>query len=412
MNNIGLNRIAFYGFSFFIMICYILPQIQVYIDTVTLAFISLSFSVAFIFRTNSIEIGHIVRTIIPYILLMFLVAIPFQLVRGFLYPSYLFWNSIFPALLCHKIIKRGEFGWALFLLCSSFIVLGIVLYNTTGALAENENIMRSLTSGKNEEEFYILMKSQGVGGYGIAYSSGMLTVFFASLALYFRKIRTNNILIFISIFVCLIFAWFSYNAQFTTLIIITLLSIGVSLLYYSKSAAWRALLVIGIVTIFAFLPLIVQFLIQDNIDNSIGAHMQEIYDRYWGSGTVEEDIRALYRKECFVHYIQSPIWGQNTTGEVHWIYSHAHSSLLSILLATGLIGLISYYKSLHKAYNMLITNFSIDCRKIIFWPQVAYFLMLSYFNSSMAIELYWTLFLLIPLTVLLLKKRLSLDKCY
>lgn len=383
---------------------------QVYIDTVKLAFISLTFSIAFIFRANSKWVGNIMKTIIPYVLLMFLVAIPFHFVRGFLYPSYLFWNSIFPALLCYEIIRRGDYRCAIFLLSSSFIVLSIVLYNTIGALSENENIMRALTSGNNEEEFYTLMKAKGVGGYGIAYSAGMLTVFFASLALYLKNIGSNKILLSISALACLIFAWFSYNAQFTTLIIITLLSIFISLLHYSKSLSWRLLLIFGIAIIFALLPLIVKLLIQDNIDNSIGAHMQEVYDRYWGNGNVEDDIRAVYRKQCLEHCIQSPIWGQNTTGKVHWIYSHAHSSLLSILLATGLIGLISYYKSLYKAYKLITTNFSKICKKIIFIPQVAYFMMLSYFNSSLAVELYWTLFVLIPLTVFLLQKQIYLNK--
>lgn len=372
---------------------------QVFVNTVTLAFLSLGFSIIFIFPNSTSIAGKSLKRIIPYVLIMFIIAIPGQLVRGFLYPFYLFWNCLFPALLCAEIIKRKDIKLSLFLLLSSFAVLCFVLYKTSIQLSEDDVIMRSMTSGNNEEEFYTQMKLMGIGGYGIAYSSGMLATFFASFALFKKKSRSNKNLYLFCIFMFGLFAWFSYKAQFTTLIVITIVSIGISLMHYSKKVSWRFFLILLICAIFFVLPYIIQFVIQDNIDNSIGAHLQEVYDRYWGNGVVEDDIRAVYRGECFRFFLNSPIWGQDTTGAVNWIYSHSHSSFMSILLASGIIGVCSYYSSLYTAYSYLVSDNSDLCKKIVFRAQIAYYLMLSYFNSSSAIELYWCLFLIIPLSV-------------
>lgn len=380
---------------------------QVFVDTVTLAFLSLAFSAIFIFPNSFIKVGVSLKYIIPYVAIMFFIAVPGQLVRGLMYPFYLFWNCLFPAILCAEIIKRKDIKWKIFLLLSSFTVLCFVIYKTSIQLSENDAIMRAMTSGNNEEEFYSSMKLMGIGGYGTAYSSGMLAAFFAATALYIKKTNENKKIYTICILLFAIFAWFSYKAQFTTLIVITTVAIGMSFMFYSEKTSWRIMLIVLLGFIIFMLPSIVQFIIQDNLDNSIGAHLQEVYNRYWGSGAVEEDIRAVYRGQCFRYFLGSPIWGQDTTGAINWIYTHSHSSFLSILLATGIIGIFSYYLSLYKAYRHIISNNTDLCKKIIFRSQIAYFLMLSYFNSSMAIELYWCLFLIIPLSINLLNIKIA-----
>lgn len=409
MTRQDISNILFYPLSAFIMTCYILPQMQAIVDTVSLAFITLIFAIIFIFGPNGKPAANILTTAIPYIALMFVIAVPFQFIRGLLYPTYLFWNSIFPAILCIEILRRQDYKWALFLLISSFIVFGFVLSNTTEVMNENDNIMRTMTATETGGEFYQEMKLKGVGGYGTAYSAGMLTVFFVSLALYGIVNKARNILVFLLLGGAIIFAWFSYKAQFTTLIIITALSIIVSMWFFKKSVIWRFFFIICGIAIIYILPDIILLMIQDNTDNAVGMHLRDLYAENWGGGASTEDVRALYREICFDEFLNSPVWGQNTTGRLHWIYTHSHSSLLSILLATGIIGLFFYYKSLYKAYKYLIIWFSDKCKRTIFLPIIIYFMLLSYYNSSMAIELYWCMFLIIPLTAFVFVKQSRAD---
>lgn len=390
---LGLNNIIFLSYSLLIACCYLLPQLQYFVRVQELAILTLIFFMLFSIKEIGIKSISILKWNIPFILIFFIVSKNFDWKYGLFHPFLMLWVTIFPAFLYKTIESRGLKFEKYFLLISILILASSVMLNTISMMEENPTIARAMTSGLTDEDYVTEMKLMGVGGYGISYSSGLL-----ALCTITTFLNTSNLLTKIfSAFFSLLFLYMAFNAQFTTLIIITITCIGVLLFYSSKNILHKWIYFILFIIFFFITPTILQELIIIYGDSPVSQHLIELYNKLTGTGAIVETQRNAYQSNCLSLMFESPIWGHNVDGEYHYLFTHSHSTILGYGLATGVVGVFFYMATLIKTFKLSVSNIGEKLLNKFFFPIILYYILLSYFNPTNSLEINFVFFLVIPL---------------
>lgn len=375
---------------------YILPSIRVNFDYTSLAIITLVFYAVYIFKKEKITpIKIIIVNLLPYMLLMFLIARNMDFKMGFLHPLLTSWCMLFPGILCHNIIKRDNNLELYSIGIVSFSMLLYVISNTIGAFAESTDIMRELTASTMDENIRLEYVMANIGGYGVAYGCGAIVVMLFTILVKHKFYRKQSILLYASI---AFFSYFVLNAQFTTLLLLTLFCTILSLYYsdYGQKHKCR-LVVLGFVLIF-LMPLCMDLLAQLYNGTTIGDKLIRMNSAISGGHVSEASgERSLNQIKALKLFFESPIFGNNILSDFSNanIYHESHSTFLGVACSTGIIGLISYYSTYWSVIKPLFREYSGTDKNYI--AIVLYFFLFSILNPSESTEASWIIFMVVPL---------------
>lgn len=386
---------------------YILPSVRIYFDYTNLAIITLAFYAFFIYKKENVKpIKNIVANLFPYMLLMFLVARNWDFKMGFLHPLLTSWCMLFPGVLCHNIIKRDNkielYTIALF----SLSLLLYVMNNTIGAFSESTDIMRELTASTMEDSLRLKYVMANIGGYGIAYGCGAVVVMLFTILV---KHKFNTKYTFLLYAIIGYFSYFVLNAQFTTLLLLTIFCTILSIYYsdYGQKHKIR-LFVIGFMLII-LAPLCMQLLAQLYNGTTIGDKLVRMNLAISGGNVSEASgERSLNQIKALKLFLESPLWGNdilNNFTNVN-IYHESHSTFLGVACSTGIIGLISYYSTYWSVIKPLFQEYSGKNKNYI--AIVLYFFLFSILNPSESTEACWIIFMIVPLVYFISDKKMNI----
>lgn len=389
------KSVLYYIFAALLIAMYLLPQVQIYLNLVQMAILSFLFSAIFIFTKYSVKnFFDIMKWSIPFLIIMFIVAFQFDFKYGLVHPYMQMWNMVFPAILAIDFINNGKKKYNKIFLLYTLLLYCFVGFQTIKQFELHPDIARAMTSGNTDEEFVNEMKKLGVGGFGVAYSSGLVAISSLAVILLFEINKFQKLSLMV---LCVFALYFSYNAMFTTLILIVSFSLCILLFNYKQSFSYRTFVILAGIILLLMLPAIFKYMIENNMNNAVGNHFSQLYDEIWGSGYNRASLRTIYRDMCVDKFLNSPFWGNDTTGEMHYLYTHSHSTFWGLAIATGLIGIISYFGTLYKSFKLTMLEGNSYQYRVLYLPIIVFYVLLSYFNPSNALEICLTIFFIIPL---------------
>lgn len=392
-SRIGLSNIIFITCSTFIVACYLLPQVQLFVRIQELALLTFVFYVVFCQKQLGFSPLCVLKWFIPFVLIYFMVSKSFSLKYGFFHPILLLWSCIFPVFMYKAIESRNNTVEKKTILICSLIIFIYVIVKTISMMQVDPTIARAMTSGLTDEDYVLQMKLLGIGGYGISYASGLLAL--SSLSVYLSS--TSSKMKYGSLVSFLFFMYMVFNAQFTTLIILTVLCIGTMLFLNSKSKSEKVLWIFLTIIVVCLVPMIIQQLISLYGDSPVTWHLEELCNKLTGVGVVEESQRDVYRSQIISLMLESPFWGHNVDGQYAYLFTHSHSTILGYGLATGFVGGYFYIVTYIKSFRYAVSHYSATLMKMSFFPVVIFYVLLSFFNPTNSIEINFVFFLLVPL---------------
>lgn len=386
-----------------IIMMYIIPHIKTYLPINILAILTFIYSLFYIFpniRTNICR--RIILSLAPFIFIMFTVTWNFDFHYGALLTITNMWNFLFPGFLLMALLARNNDFDTNFLLLFSFVMVLYVMYNSYLGMQENEAIMRSLANGNIDEDIKNYYMSKGVGGYGFSYSLGLIT-----LALFSSSILTKHQYKYIALAFFLIFFIFIINTKYATLLICTCIVFFIIILMHLKTMFARFILLLMLPIFYLVLGEVFHILLEIIGDSVLTDRLNEVYHALWGMGVSSDSdmaSRANYRSQCIDYIIESPLWGNDTTRELRFLYTHSHSTLWSHFLGTGIIGLYSYLYSFWITLNYCYGDQKNRNRLLFIVPSFIFFVLISFFNASEFTEISLVLLFINPLIYKTLKK--------
>lgn len=395
----------------FLQVCYLLPVMQIYFNVQTVVYISIFFTI--IFCHDKISLSVIYRTLLillPYYLIMFFIARPGDAKYGFLHPILLSWHVVFPAILALQLLLRGRRYEILFVLTTFLIIVLYVLFQSFNEMETNDVILREMTSGNTDEEYKLLMMNENVGGFGFSYMCG--GAFLCCLANFlFIKTRYKTMRVALLVLI-VIFAVFITRAQFTTLLLLSIVGVGYIIFINIGNFKWRLAFLVLIAPLSSVLiPLFISMLVDYFQGTVVGDHLHLFYNSLMGNGEGDNyaTSRVQLRSDALQQIMQSPFWGQNVMVQpARYLFSHSHTSVLSYLIATGLIGTISYFYALWVVIRPTTQLFSRKAFLHVVVPFIGYYVVLAFYNPVEAPEMSWAFFCIFPLMTLLINTKVVL----
>ena len=142
-----------------------------------------------------------------------------------------------------------------------------------------------------------------------------------------------------------------------------------------------------------------QFLANLYSDTTIGDKLIKFNESMFGGGDITRvsGQRSKFQIDSFKLFLTSPIWGVNITDNLMnaAIYGASHSTMLGVACSTGIIGLLSYYKTYWVVMKPIFKVY--DGNDKLYIALVSYFFCFSIFNPSESTEACWIIFLIAPL---------------
>lgn len=377
------------------MLLYIVPQIKVFISYDRLAIVSFVFIALFVRWTDCNHIIRVFLCALPYCLLMFIVARQGDFKYGFVHPLMTLWLLVFPIFLTTVVVDRNNRKEMMIIFVSSLVVLLVSLILGISEFSDNQDALRALASGLDEDYAHYLTQ-KGVGGFGATYSTGGLLVACILTLKFSLKKTTKIILVVLSLFL----GYYILNAQFATLIIITFFS--AVYFFYSTANSSRqrfAIFVIGclfVIIMPSFMQLIVDFLGDTTVGNKFNQMDIALFEGGGGISNVSGQ-RSKFQLDVLRLFLHSPIWGNSlSTGNNAVIEYSSHSTILSVMACTGLIGLFSFYFTFRSCIKYMMKKGCIN--QTFYNPVIFYLVLFSVFNPiTGSLEAMWCFFVIIPL---------------
>lgn len=397
MHNISISSFVYIVAVSIFSAIYILPSVRIFFDYVSLAMVSCLFYVIFIYKKDKfLSISRIFINLLPYMIISFLVAKPMDFKMGFLHPLLTTWCMLFPGVLCKDILEKGD---KLVSRSIAFITMSMfmyVVYNSINALIKSPDILREIAGNILEKEILLQYILSNVGGYGLAYGAGSVIIL---LIIVIERKPSNKLFKYVLFILLAIVSYFVFNAQFTTLLFLTIICVVISL-YYSDYGQRNKLFLIFLTIIFVlFIPLLLQFTATIYEGTTIGYKLDRFINAIFGSGNTIEASGARSESQfaALKLFIDSPIWGSNISSNVFNadVYMSSHSTLLSVACSTGLIGLISYYKTYFGVIIPVFRDYFGKGNQYL--SIIIYFFFFSLFNPSESTEACWIIFMIVPL---------------
>lgn len=376
---------------------YILPSIRILFDYVTLALVTFLFYGLFVFKYENITpIKTLVKNILPYMLLYFLIARFGDFKMGFLHPLLTAWCMLFPGILCQNVINRNNINEAKIIALLTMSMLVYVVYNTIDAFSVSPDVMRELTAGTLDETVQLQYMLSNVGGFGVAYGSGAIVVLLATLLV--NKQRDIKVKC-ITYILLAYFIYFVFNAQFTTLLFLTVFCTLLSLFFSDYGQQHKVQLISISIVSFLLIPVFLTFAASLYEGTTIGEKLLRFNNAIFGGGNVVEASgeRSKSQLNTLKLFLDSPFWGSDVTYSTQnsSIYGSSHSTMLGVACATGIIGLISYYKTYWAIMKPIFKSYVGNGKQYI--ALVLYFFCFSFFNPSESTEACWIMFMVVPL---------------
>lgn len=397
MQQSKINSILYILAVIFLSAIYLLPVVRNDFDYTKLAIILFVFYAVFIFKTERFKpIITMVTNLLPYMFMSFIVAKGGNFKLGFLHPLLVTWCMLFPAILCRDIIERGNKRELVSIAVVTLMMLLYIIYNTIGALAESPDVMRQITAASTLDENILLSYvEENIGGFGVAYGSGALVILLVTFVVNKELSGWTKIVIYLLLGYSL---YFVLNAQFTTLLFLVIFCSIVSTYFSEYGRRHKIQLVyIGLMLLIC-IPSLFQLLANLYEGTTIGERLIRFNESIFGEGDVTEmsGKRSKFQIEAFLLFLRSPIWGSDVTYDVvnATTYVSSHSTMLSVACSTGLIGLISYYKTYWSFLKPIYKDYSGSGKQYV--ALVVYFFCFSFFNPSETTEACWIMFLIVP----------------
>lgn len=383
----------------FLLACDILPFVQMQMNMVQRAGLNFVFLMVYVFPKQGFKtfLGVSLR-LLPFILVSFFISREENFKYGMIHPYMLFFTMISPVFISIDLIRRNNKKEILIVFISLCFMLLFVLISSFIELLINPAVLREMTAiSVTDEEYMTSMKTKGIGGFGIAYGAGILLL---SLLTSYNSIRRKSVKILLLVVMCFL-AVFIINANFTTLLLITLMSVFVYLYLNNKSNLYRFGLCFLLGLFVLILPAILVYAIDYYGDTSTARHLNDILMSITGKGNIESE-RSIYTYTLWNRIIESPLWGHNINhSKEAFLYANSHSTFLGYFFSTGLIGLISYYAALWFIVKKLILHIQVPAKSICVMS--IYYLLLAYFNPSESIEVSVCIFFFFPLLHVLIR---------
>ena len=191
--------------------------------------------------------------------------------------------------------------------------------------------------------------------------------------------KITRILLWGGIVVC---GYIVLQAHFTTLLGLCIASITL-ILYISTENPFAKLIYILVALL---LLLAVQPLMRTVIDyyqgSAVAGHLQDLYASWF-----EGEKYHSYRNEYFMNgvnlFLTSPLLGVNVTlPENQFTYIASHSTMLGVATRSGIIGCFCYFYTYWVAVKDRVFECPSPQRFRIYFPLIAYFLILSLLNPT------------------------------
>ena len=345
---------------------------------VEIALLTVVYAVCF-FRSQIPYIWRMIPPMLIYGLMCFLFGMPFQFKLGFLHPIMTLWIWVFPILMTTCLFERQSRKERNVIIAYNLILLLVVIIATAKAMLVFPDVMRMLTAGTTEKAFSQSMTQMNVGGFGIAYGCGAILLVLVALLTNFTLNKITRILLWGGIVVC---GYIVLQAHFTTLLGLCIASITL-ILYISTENPFAKLIYILVALL---LLLAVQPLMRTVIDyyqgSAVAGHLQDLYASWF-----EGEKYHSYRNEYFMNgvnlFLTSPLLGVNVTlPENQFTYIASHSTMLGVATRSGIIGCFCYFYTYWVAVKDRVFECPSPQRFRIYFPLIAYFLILSLLNPT------------------------------
>lgn len=258
-----------------------------------------------------------------------------------------------------------------FFTCFIFTI-SIILYKTLNMLAENKWIARILARSKTQDTLEIRMyRLQNIGGFEFSYMMGIVTI-----CLVWTVLTTKNKLIkIICIFATIISYYYIIQTMYTTLLILTTISILLLFIFNIRNKVIKLISVIIFFLLILGLSSFFEFLSNVFTDSLLSIKFSQMHDTLITGEISSLGSRPQHMLDALKNWIHSPIIGGYNIGNKN------HSTIIGLLEKNGLVGLGSYIFLFYKSWKIL--KFNLRCRgynNLLLNIVFIYILLLSFFN--------------------------------
>ncbi len=281
------------------------------------------------------------------------------------------------------------------LLVSSAVFLYVLLV-TVKELSVTPTVTRMLASGVEDDPYLNEMRQKNVGGFGFCYAIGMLVPYVAikSAQAYGAKKVGYLALLATLIFFCL-------YSQYTTLLIMSIVSCVIIFVIYSKNIFTKFVLIfLGIIALIAMMP-IFKFLALNLPFQSLSYHFRLLYES--STSDTEVTARTMFTKTCLELFIKHPFFGVDVTDLYNSYYiNNGHSTYFPLLASKGIVG-FSFY------FGATIYIMKLICSKLrnssVLIPIFVIYIILGFLNPNNSFAISVMVFFIIPLNEFLYQKK-------
>ena len=301
----------------------------------------------------------------------------------------------FPALLAVRVCRRATRRQQGFLLLAAVATYGYVIFVTVRALIENPNISHSwqMTDELVED---VIISDPNVGRFYFICAMPILISLAVDLAICTKKRYMRLLWIAVAFgLVC-----FIVMSQYTLALLIAFLGIIVEIFRHLTTNNSR-LLMAGIVIVAAlFLPDVLGWIASWIPAEDVSIRFREIAD-FFLFGTepgYNLGTRMSLYSETLGAFLDSPLYGN------HQLDFNGHSTLLTVLSDTGMLGGIPFYGLIVLFFRR--TNRLVGETRIRLWPMFVQWLLVGLFNPfQFAPPLSFAVWFVVPVATVLFEGR-------
>ncbi len=380
---------------------------------------SLSLFVLYIILTMAVYLLPAANLILPYIpvALLMLVSLPLIMIRRqdwLLYGVMLILTTFFMFVgtfhgqtvdsindAVRNLRYFLPFFWAFFslrycnkkqrvvILIGFLAVTALIFVNTSRALAEDPWITRLLAQDKaSSSDELNAYRLNNVGGYSFSYMMGVVTIMFGWFAVRLRRVWLR-VLCVIVIMVC-----YNYMIQtmYTTLLIMTTVSLLLLLFFHTKSNLTRVFLLLAFAVLTLFLPAISLKLSETFEGSLLSTKFMNIYQTLSGEGVDSLGSRPGLIRVAIENWLDHPLFGFPTDNPSHSLFFSFLETGGLFTLGAWLFSYISFWCYTHRQ----LKRSGYDT--LLFHVCMTYFSLISIFNDTRyTFEITIAAFFIVPL---------------
>ena len=224
------------------------------------------------------------------------------------------------------------------------VIVLFMLIKTIHALEKDAWIARILAQDKSTDTAEIRAYRMGnVGGFEFSYMVGVVVLCLTWAALKYRNVKAR-ILCIAGAAACF---YYIIQTMYMTLLLLTFVGVILLLLFKTKSRLVKIAIVLGSIIVALSLAPLFKYLSEVFSGSLLSTKFMQFYTALTGGGADSLGSRPELIQDAVGRWLKSPIWGGYETSD------RTHSTVFSLLEATGLIGLFSFLGCLFGSYKMI-----------------------------------------------------------